>query len=128
MMPVMDGLTCLRSLHEYSALSVILLTTKGEERDRVRGLDLGADACLTTLVGPAALPARVRAVLRRRTQLATAEPTALSVGDLTINLARRRVARQGREVRLTPTEHKLLYALAAHRGRVMVHDELLARA
>ena len=93
MMPVMDGFTCLARLREFSDVPVILLTAKGEERDKVRGLDLGADDYLTKPFGPAELLARVRAVLRRRAPTADAAPTTLAVGDLTINLARRRVLR-----------------------------------
>ena len=127
MMPVMDGLACLTRLREFSTLPVILLTAKGEERDKVQGLDLGADDYLTKPFGPAELLARGRAVLRRRTQGPEPAPTALAVGDLTLDLARRRVSRHGQEIRLTPTEYKLLYALATNRGRVLLHGELLAR-
>ena len=127
MMPVMDGLTCLARLREFSDLPVILLTAKGEERDKVQGLDLGADDYLTKPFGPAELLARVRAALRRAAGPAAAAPTTLIAGDLTINLARRRVLRQGQEIRLTPTEYKLLYELAANRGRVLLHGDLLSR-
>ncbi len=127
MMPVMDGLTCLGRLRAFSDLPVILLTAKGEERDKVQGLDLGADDYLTKPFGPAELLARVRVALRRRTPGTEPAPATLVVGDLTINLARRRVLRQGREIRLTPTEYKLLYELATNRGRVLLHGELLGR-
>jgi two-component system KDP operon response regulator KdpE len=127
MMPLMDGLTCLSRLREFSDVPVILLTAKGEERDKVQGLDLGADDYLTKPFGPAELLARVRAVLRRRTQASAAAPAEITVGDLTINLARRRVVRQDQDIRLTPTEYKLLYELATNRGRVLLHGELLAR-
>jgi two-component system KDP operon response regulator KdpE len=127
MMPVMDGLTCLGRLRAFSDLPVILLTANGEERDKVQGLDLGADDYLTKPFGPAELLARVRVALRRRTPGTEPAPATLVVGDLTINLARRRVLRQGREIRLTPTEYKLLYELATNRGRVLLHGELLGR-
>jgi two-component system, OmpR family, KDP operon response regulator KdpE len=125
MMPGMDGFTCLQRLREFSQVPVILLTAKGEEADKVHGLDLGADDYLTKPFGPAELLARVRAALRR--QPGAAPPATLSVGDLTINLARRRVIRDGQEIRLTPTEYKLLYELASSPGRVLLHSELLAR-
>jgi DNA-binding response OmpR family regulator len=127
MMPAMDGFTFLARLREFSALPVILLTAKGEERDKVQGLDLGADDYLTKPFGPAELLARVRAVLRRKAQPAEATPSILSIGDLTIDLARRRVVRQGEEIHLTPTEYKLLRELATNRGKVLLHGELLAR-
>jgi two-component system, OmpR family, KDP operon response regulator KdpE len=127
MMPAMDGFTFLARLREFSAVPVILLTAKGEERDKVQGLDLGADDYLTKPFGPAELLARVRAVLRRKAQTAEATPSILSIGDLTIDLARRRVVRRGEEIRLTPTEYKLLRELATNRGKVLLHGELLAR-
>ncbi len=125
MMPGMDGFTCLQRLREFSRVPVILLTAKGEEADKVHGLDLGADDYLTKPFGPAELLARVRAALRR--QPGAPEPATMVVGDLTINLARRRVIRNGDEIRLTPTEYKLLYELASNPGRVMLHTDLLAR-
>jgi DNA-binding response OmpR family regulator len=127
MMPVMDGFTVLQRLREFSALSVILLTAKGEEQDKVRGLDLGADDYLTKPFGSAEMLARVRAVLRRQTQSVDQQPSTLIVGDLTINLARRRISRNSQEIHLTPTEYKLLYELAMNRGRVLLHGELLSR-
>ena len=126
MMPEMDGFTVLKQLREFSDVPVILLTAKGEERDKVRGLDLGADDYLTKPFGPAELLARVRANLRRRGS-AEAAPDTIEVDDLTINLARRRVIRGDQEIRLTPTEYKLLYELATHAGKVLLHSDLLAR-
>lgn len=126
MMPEMDGFAFLTRLREFSSVPVIMLTAKGEERDKVRGLELGADDYLTKPFGPAELIARVRAVLRRHNP-ADGTPTTLEIGDLTINLARRRVIRNGQEIRLTPTEYKLLFELAQHPGKVMLHGELLAR-
>jgi two-component system KDP operon response regulator KdpE len=126
MMPEMDGFTLLERLREFSSIPVILLTAKGEERDKVKGLDLGADDYLTKPFGPAELLARVRANLRRGAAGETA-PDAISVDDLTINLARRRVVRGDQEIRLTPTEYKLLYELATNAGKVLLHSDLLAR-
>jgi two-component system KDP operon response regulator KdpE len=122
----MDGFTFLQRVREFSDVPVILLTAKGEERDKVQGLDLGADDYLTKPFGPAEMLARVRAVLRRR-QPSEEAPTELVLGDLTINLARRRVIRQGQEIHLTPTEYKLLHELATNPGRVILHGELLSR-
>jgi two-component system KDP operon response regulator KdpE len=126
MMPTMDGFTVLARLREFSTVPVLLLTAKGEEEDKVRGLDLGADDYLTKPFGPAELLARVRALLRRR-QPGEPPPSTLVIGDLTINLARRRVMRGDQEIRLTPTEYKLLYELASHPGRVLLHTDLLSR-
>jgi two-component system, OmpR family, KDP operon response regulator KdpE len=126
MMPKMDGFTFLQRLREFSDVPVILLTAKGEEQDKVRGLDLGADDYLTKPFGPAELLARVRANLRRR-QPGEVAPATITVDDLTINVARRRVIRGDQEIRLTPTEYKLLYELASHAGKVLLHSDLLAR-
>jgi two-component system KDP operon response regulator KdpE len=126
MMPEMDGFTFLQRLREFSQVPVILLTAKGEERDKVRGLDLGADDFVTKPFGPAELLARVRAALRRQ-QPETTSPSEVRVGDLCINLARRRVIRGDEEIRLTPTEYKLLYELATHAGKVLLHTDLLTR-
>ena len=125
MMPGMDGFTCLERLREFSQVPVILLTAKGEEADKVHGLDLGADDYLTKPFGPAELLARVRAALRR--QPGATPPASLVVGDLEINLARRRVIRDGEEIRLTPTEYKLLYELVSNAGKVLLHGDLLSR-
>jgi DNA-binding response OmpR family regulator len=126
MMPGMDGFTVLQRLREFTDVPVVLLTAKGEEQDKVRGLDLGADDYLTKPFGPAELLARVRANLRRR-QPGEVAPSTITVDDLTINTARRRVIRGEQEIRLTPTEYKLLYELATHAGKVMLHSDLLAR-
>jgi DNA-binding response OmpR family regulator len=126
MMPEMDGFTFLQHLREFSDVPVILLTAKGEERDKVRGLDLGADDYLTKPFGPAELLARVRAALRR-SHPGEVTSSALVVGDLTINLARRRVIRGDQVIRLTPTEYKLLYELATNAGKVLLHTDLLSR-
>ncbi len=103
MMPGIDGFACLGRLREFSDVPVILLTAKGEELDKVRGLDRGADDYLTKPFGPAEMLARVRAVLRRR-QPGEETPSTLEVNGLTVNLARRRIVLHGQEVRLTPTD------------------------
>jgi two-component system, OmpR family, KDP operon response regulator KdpE len=126
MMPGIDGFTCLERLREFSDVPVILLTAKGEEQDKIRGLDLGADDYLTKPFSPAEMLARVRAVLRRH-HPSPGTPPEIVVADLTINLARRRVILRGQEIRLTPTEYKLLYELATNPGRVMLHVDLLSR-
>jgi two-component system KDP operon response regulator KdpE len=127
MMPGMDGFTCLARIREFSMAPVIMLTAKGEEADKVRGLDLGADDYLTKPFGPKELLARVRAVLRRQDGTKPAEMAVLTLGDLTILPARRRVERAGEPIHLTPTEYRLLYELVSHRDRVLLHEELLTR-
>jgi two-component system KDP operon response regulator KdpE len=126
MMPRMDGFTCLRHLRATSTVPVVVLTAKGEEHDKVHGLDLGADDFFTKPFDPAELLARVRAVLHCRQEPIGATPAAITIGDLTIDLARQ-VVRREREIQLTPTECRLLHELVSGRGRVLSYRDLLAR-
>lgn len=126
MMPGMDGFTCLQRLRDFSMVPVIFLTAKSEERDKVHGLALGADDYLTKPFGPAELLARVRAALQSKPP-GGSTPRNVTVGDLTIDLTRRRVVRDNQEIRLTPTEYELLCELAAHAGKVLLHGDLLSR-
>jgi DNA-binding response OmpR family regulator len=128
MMPIMDGFTATTRIREFSNVPIILVTAKGEERDRVRGLDAGADDYIVKPFSAQELLARVRAVLRRaeRQQVdAFHEPIFNHLG-LTIDLARAQVFSEGSEVSLTATEYRLLQTLAASMGRVMTADELLS--
>jgi len=128
MMPDMDGFETLKAIREVSTVPVIMLTVKGEETDRVKGLDLGADDYVTKPFSPRELVSRVRAALRRAETPTAAPKTAIRVDDeLTIDFARRRVWVRGNEVRLRPTEHRLLYHLVSNAGRVLTHETLLRR-
>ncbi len=123
-MPGVDGFEVLRRVREWSRVPIVVLSARGQERDKVTALDLGADDYLTKPFGIAELLARVRAVLRR------AAPTVesrLTVGDVTVDLERRVVAKAGVEVHLTPTEYDLLRVLAVDAGKVLTHRQLLAR-
>jgi len=88
MMPRMDGFTCLKHLRAFSTVPVVVLTAKGEEHDKVHGLDLGADDFFTKPFDPAELLARVRAVLHCRQEPIGATPAVVTIGDITIDLAR----------------------------------------
>lgn len=128
MMPRMDGLEVCRRVRERSTVPIIVLTALGEEQDRVRALDTGADDCLVKPFGVEELLARVRAALRRVrwTEWAPADAV-LRFPGLEIDLAARRVFVRGREVRLTPIEFNLLRELAVNAGKVMTHQRLLSR-
>jgi DNA-binding response OmpR family regulator len=126
MMPQMDGFTCLTHLRAFSAVPVVVLTAKGEEHDKARGLDLGADDFFTKPFNPAELLARVRAVLHCRQQPAGAASEVITIGDLTIDLARQ-VVRRDHDIQLTPTECRLLHELVSGRGRILPYRDLLAR-
>lgn len=127
-MPGMDGLEVLRRVRESSGVPVILLTAKGTDSDKILGLELGADDYLAKPFNPEELTARVRAVLRR-TQAREAPTTGnrLMCGNIVIDLARRTVYVNNKPVVLSRTEWQLLQQLCANAGRVMLHEDLLAR-
>jgi DNA-binding response OmpR family regulator len=128
MMPDLDGFETLRLIREISAVPVIMLTAKGEEDDRVRGLELGADDYITKPFSPRELVSRVRAVLRRTEAAAPAAHEAIQVDDrLKLDFDRREIWVDGKLVRLRPTEFKLLYHLVQNAGWVVPHDQLLAK-
>jgi DNA-binding response OmpR family regulator len=125
-LPSRDGFSVLEELRRESTLPVIVLTARGMEHDKVRGLELGADDYMTKPFSPRELVARIQTVLRR-----TAPPAerrgAIERGDLRIDLAARRVYKQGQEVRLTPTEFNLLVELASRPGEAVSHEHLLQK-
>jgi len=121
-----DGYEVARRVREYSDVPIIMLTARARESDLLRGFDAGADDYLTKPFSSKELLARVRAVLKR----ARHEPIApteseIVCGELRIDLARRRVTVQGREIQLTRTEYNLLRELAAHLNQVLLHEQLL---
>ena len=128
MMPDMDGFETLKRIREVSAVPVIFLSVKGEEFDRVRGLDLGADDYMTKPFGPKELVSRIKAVLRRAEPAYPALKPEIVVDDeLTVNFEQRKVVVRGQEVRLRPTEYRLLYQLVTNAGRLLTHETLLSR-
>ncbi len=127
MMPDMDGFEVLKIIREVSSVPVIMLTAKGEEDDRVRGLELGADDYITKPFSPRELVSRVRAVLRR-TEAASTIHGLIDVDDrLKLDFDRREIWVDGELVNLRPTEYRLLYHLVQNAGWVVSHDQLLAK-
>ena len=124
MLPGMDGLALCRWIRERSELPVIMITALGEETDRLTGLELGADDYLAKPFSPRELVARVKAVLRRSSPPATAQP--IEFGELVIDPARREVRRAGAPLRLTTLEFDLLWFLAANPNRVFERGELMS--
>lgn len=124
-MPGRDGLDVLRETRTWSQVPIIVLSARGQERDKVAALNLGADDYLTKPFGIDELLTRVRAVLRRST-MESAAPQ-ISIGDLTIDVATHVVTRRGQAVHLTPTEFDLLLVLARNAGKVLTHRFLLER-
>ncbi len=126
MLPGIDGFETLSLIREFSHVSVIMLTARGRDEDKVRGLRLGADDYVTKPFSAQELLARVGAVLRR-----SIDPDGdglngtRNYGALQIDFARHRVIAHGSEVSLSPTEYRLLRQLAANAGRVIVQDDLI---
>jgi two-component system KDP operon response regulator KdpE len=123
-MPGRDGFDVLRELRTWSDMPVIVLSARGQERDKVLALDAGADDYLTKPFGIEELLARMRAVARR---LGASDGQHLAIGDIVIDHAAHSVTVRGDAVHLTPTEYQLLSVLAANVGRVMTHRQLLER-
>jgi len=123
-LPIVDGLDVVRALRRNSTVPIVILTARGDETDRVTGLELGADDYVVKPFSPKELVARVRAVLRR-VEAAARPAERLVAGDLELDLARRRVTVGGRPVQLTPTEFELLATLAREPGRVFTRGQLL---
>jgi DNA-binding response OmpR family regulator len=125
MLPGTDGLELCRWIRARSELPVIMLTARGEEADRIVGLELGADDYVTKPFSPRELAARVRSVLRRVAPAARAEER-LSFGDVELERSTREVRKAGEPVRLTAKEFDLLWFLASHPRRVFSRDQLMS--
>jgi DNA-binding response OmpR family regulator len=128
MLPGRDGFSICRNLRA-SGLStpIILLTAKGQEADKIRGLDLGADDYVTKPFARGELLARVRAALRRSATPAEALPASYTFGDITVDFARHQASRAGQPLDLTPIEFKMLQTFIENRDRVLTHDEIIER-
>jgi two-component system KDP operon response regulator KdpE len=128
MMPDLDGFEVLRLIREISTVPVIMLTAKGEEDDRVKGLELGADDYITKPFSPRELASRVRAVLRRFEASGTPSKDMIEVDvHFKIDFGRREVWMDNRLVKLRPTEYRLLYHLVQNAGWVLTYDQLLTK-
>jgi two-component system KDP operon response regulator KdpE len=123
-LPDGDGVDVCRSIREWSEMPLLVLSAVGDERDKVRALDAGADDYVTKPFGPDELVARLRAALRRVSPADETEPV-LAADEIEIDLPARRVTRSGEEVHLTPTEFDLLRLLVRNRGRLLTHRTLL---
>jgi two-component system, OmpR family, KDP operon response regulator KdpE len=124
-MPGMDGFEVCRLLREWTNVPIIVLSVREGEADKIEALGLGADDYLTKPFSLGELMARMRAVRRRAGERAGAEPASISIGDLSIDFARRRVTVGGREVHLTPIEYDLLRTMVLNAERVLTHRQLL---
>ena len=128
MMPGMDGVEVCRRIREWSKVPVIVLSARGNENDKIRCLEIGADDYLTKPFGMGELLARIKTALRHaEVARESAGPASFICGDIEINFARRRVTLGGSEVKLTPTEYGLLQHLVTNANKVLTHRMLLQR-
>jgi two-component system KDP operon response regulator KdpE len=128
MLPDLDGFEVLKMVREISNIPIIMLTAKGEEDDRVKGLELGADDYVTKPFSPRELVSRVKAVLRRVETEGNDEEEVIEVDDrLRIDFNRREIWVEEKLVKLRPTEYRLLYHLVQNAGWVLTYDQILSR-
>lgn len=127
MMPEMSGFDVLKELRLFSDGPVIMLTAKGDEIDKVMGLNLGADDYITKPFSHLELLARVRAVLRRVQGVPLTHELPFTSGEIHVDFERRQVTVGGQPVSLTATEYRLLYHLVRNAGQILTHETLLAR-
>lgn len=129
MLPEADGFELCRRIRERSPVAVIVVSARGGERDKVSALNVGADDYMTKPFSVEELLARITATLRRTRASGAGEPdpAIVTAGDITIDLIRQRVIKDGQEVHLTPTEFALLRELVTNRGKLLSHAHLLRR-
>ncbi len=128
MMPDMDGFEVLQLVRENNQVPVIMLTAKGEEEDKVKGLELGADDYVTKPFSPRELVSRVKAVLRRTDTSATTGEGVIQVDEhLKLDFGRREIWLDGKLIKLRPTEYRLLYHLVQNAGWVLTYDQILSK-
>ena len=126
MMPKMDGFTVSQRIREFSNIPIIIVTARGQDQDKIRGLDLGADDYLTKPFNVDELLARSRAVLRRSQFMANEQTiNSIQIGDLSIDYTQHIVKRGNKELSLTPIEYRILAYLAQNSGRIITQDTLL---
>jgi two-component system, OmpR family, response regulator ResD len=127
MMPGLDGLSVCREIRKTDSVPIILLTARGEEVDRILGLELGADDYIVKPFSPREVVARIKAVLRRIGEQRTTPSPVLRFPSLEINLAHYKVSVDGTPVALTPKEVEILHFLASRPGQVFSREQILAR-
>jgi len=125
-LPDLDGLQVIEQVRSWSKVPIIVLSARGQEREKVVALDAGADDYITKPFGMSELLARIRVALRHQSRVpGEGDESVFSVGNLRVDLAARRVTVDDQEVRLTPIEYRLLTTLIKHAGKVITHRQLL---
>ncbi len=127
MMPKMSGIEVCREIRKNSQLPILMLTAKGEEIDRIVGLELGADDYIVKPFSPREVVARIKAVLRRTSEHPKSDNSVISYNGLTIDLKSYTVTLRGEPVICTPKEIEILYMLASNPGQVFTREQLLSR-
>lgn len=128
-LPDMDGLEVTKQLREWTPIPIIVLSARGQEKDKVEALDAGADDYLTKPFGVAELMARARVALRRASTTSDGEAlSTFKIGEIEVDFLKRQVTSGGEELHLTPIEYKLLSTLIKYSGRVVTHNHLLREA
>ncbi|MBV9230911.1 MAG: response regulator transcription factor [Chloroflexi bacterium] len=125
-LPGMSGMEVCRQIREESNVPILVLSVKGAERDKVQALDLGADDYIQKPFGMDEVLARIRVALRHKAQRQSGTEPLIEIGPLQVDVARRKVQVEGREVKLTPTEYDLLSVFLAHRGKILTRKMLLS--
>jgi DNA-binding response OmpR family regulator len=125
MMPDMDGYMVCRRIREFSEVPIIMVTARGDDKEKVEGLDIGADDYVTKPFSASELSARVRAVLRRVGDKESHQEATFVYKDLEVDFTSRRVTMKGKELKLTSTEYKMLSYICLNAGRVVTPDQLL---
>lgn len=129
MMPEMDGFEALQIIRETSNVPVIMLTVRDDESDKVKGLELGADDYVTKPFSPRELASRIKAVMRRTEMVSPVDKQSIIKVDdyLQIDLNRRQVFINGEEIKLRPTEYRLLHHLVSNPGQTLTHEMILSK-
>lgn len=125
-LPDLDGIEVTRQLREWTGTPIIVLSVRDQEKDKIQALDAGADDYLTKPFGMGELMARVRGVLRRSLVTGAGEPVFITDG-LQVDLANRRVIKDGKDISLTPTEYDILRILVQNAGKVMTHQQIILK-
>jgi two-component system KDP operon response regulator KdpE len=124
----MDGVEVLKTIRQWSEIPIIVVSARGLEREKVQGLDMGADDYITKPFGTSELLARIRTAIRhsqRRIDGNNVAPEKIVIGELEINYAKRLVSIAAREVHITPIEYKIILLLSKHLGKVLTHDFII---
>lgn len=124
-LPDIDGIDVTRRFREWSDVPIIVISAREQEEDKIRALDAGADDYLTKPFGAGELMARIRVALRHKTMRTAGQEHIFEIDNLRVDLSKRQVIVDGKEIHFTPIEYKLLSVLITHAGKVVTHNQLM---